>query len=151
MFGQTEPEVADRIGRRIMIKGSCLCGSIRYEVTGAVDRLLHCHCSQCRKAHGAAFGSYGRVNASAFRFTSGEEYLAGFASSEGVKRIFCKRCGTRLQFVRDSNPQTIWLAAGTLDDDPVVRPSCHIFVDSKAPWFHITDDLPQFSERSRAN
>lgn len=130
-----------------MIRGSCLCGTVRYEISGPLDRLTHCHCSQCRKAHGAAFGSYARVKQAEFRFVAGEVDVASYASSPGVRRTFCKRCGARLQFIRESKPEALWLAVATLDEDPRIRPSHHIFVGSKAPWFEITDGLPQHEQR----
>jgi hypothetical protein len=130
-----------------MLRGSCLCGSVRYEVRGAVSRLTHCHCSMCRKAHGAAFASYGRVERRDFVLLSGRDDIASYQSSPGVIRTFCKRCGSTLQFISDNRPSTFSLALGTLDDDPGVETSLHIFVGSKAPWFQITDDLPQHATR----
>jgi hypothetical protein len=130
-----------------MIRGSCLCGSVRYEIRGPLGRITHCHCSQCRKAHGAAFGTYGTVNRGDFKFVCGEGDLAAYASSAGVLRTFCKRCGATLQFIRESRSHTFSLALGTLDDDPGVRPSHHIFVGSKAPWFELTDTLPRHDQR----
>ena len=126
-----------------MLRGSCLCGSVRYEIRGPVGRVSHCHCSMCRKAHGAAFASYGRVERSDFALVSGADYIASYRSSPGVIRTFCKQCGSNLQFISDKGPSTLSLALGTLDDDPSVQASLHIFVASKAPWFQITDDLPQ--------
>lgn len=126
-----------------MLRGSCLCGIVRYEIRGAVGRASHCHCSMCRKAHGAAFGTYGRVERSDFVLVSGAGEIASYRSSPDVIRTFCKRCGSTLQFISDKRPSTFALALGTLDDDPGVRPSLHIYVASKAPWFPITDNLPQ--------
>ena len=97
----------------------------------------------CRKAHGAAFGTYGRVERSDFVLVSGAGEIASYRSSPDVTRTFCKRCGSTLQFISDKRPSTFALALGTLDDDPGVRPSLHIYVASKAPWFSITDKLPQ--------
>jgi hypothetical protein len=131
-----------------MIRGSCLCGSVRYEVRGALGLATHCHCSQCRKAHGAAFGTYARVDWADFRLISGETEIGSWRSSPEVRRTFCKRCGSTLQFIRESRPGSFSLALGTLDDDPGIQPSAHIFVGSKAPWFRITDGLPQHDERS---
>lgn len=130
-----------------MLRGSCLCGSVRYEIRGAVGRATHCHCSMCRKAHGAAFATYGRVERSDFALVSGAGDIASYGSSPGVTRTFCKRCGSNLQFISDKRPTTLSLALGTLDEDPQVQASLHIFVDSKAPWFPITDELPQHAER----
>ncbi len=130
-----------------MLRGSCLCASVHYEVRGPVGRVSNCHCAMCRKAHGAAFATYGRVERSDFAFVSGVEDVASFQSSPGVIRTFCKQCGSNLQFISDKRPGTLALALGTLDDDPGVQASLHIFVASKAPWFRIADDLPQHAER----
>ena len=130
-----------------MLRGSCLCGSVRYEIRGPVGRASNCHCAMCRKAHGAAFATYGRVERGDFAFMSGANDIASYQSSSGVIRTFCKQCGSNLQFINDKWPSTFSLALGTLDDDPGVQASLHIFVASKAPWFQITDDLPQHAER----
>lgn len=130
-----------------MPRGSCLCGAVRYEVRGAVSRVTHCHCSMCRKAHGAAFGTYGRVARRDFVVLAGAEEIASYRSSPGVERTFCRRCGSTLQFVSEKRPDTLSVALGTLDDDPGVETSAHIFVGSKAPWFEITDGLPQHAVR----
>lgn len=130
-----------------MIRGGCLCGSVRYEIRGAVGKLVHCHCSMCRKAHGAAFGSYLVLKARDFAITAGEGDIVAYDSSPGVQRTFCRRCGSTLQFRSAKRPESIELAAGTLDDDPGVKPAYHIFVGSKAPWFDITDGLPQHAAR----
>jgi hypothetical protein len=128
-----------------MLRGSCLCGAVRYEIRGPIIRASHCHCTMCRKAHGAAFATYGRVERKDFVLVSGE--IASYHSSPGVERTFCKRCGSSLQFISDKRPTTLGIALGTLDDDPGIQGSLHIFVDSKAPWYPITDDLPKHAER----
>ncbi|MEJ2132730.1 MAG: GFA family protein [Gammaproteobacteria bacterium] len=122
------------------IRGSCLCGEVRYEIDGEMGRMGHCHCSMCRKAHGAAFGTYGVVDKDRFRFVAGEDLVTSYASSPDVNRTFCSRCGATLQFItRDAGH--LGVAVGTLDDDPGIRPSYHIWTDSKAPWWAIDDDL----------
>ena len=126
-----------------MIRGSCLCGSVRYEVRGPLGPASHCHCSMCRKAHGAAFGTYARIQKADFVLVSGAEDIASYQSSPEVTRTFCRRCGSTLQFIRSTRPNTFALALGTLDDDPVVRPFMHIYIESKAPWLEINDGLPQ--------
>ena len=130
-----------------MFRGSCLCGSVTYEVRGSLSRATHCHCSMCRKAHGAAFATYGRVQSTDFMLTSGADGIASYQSSPEVTRTFCKRCGSTLQFISTKRPGSFSLALGTLDDDPGIRSFEHIFVGSKAPWFDITDGLPQHSTR----
>jgi hypothetical protein len=129
-----------------MATGSCLCGAIRYEIGGPFEEMHHCHCAQCRKAHGAAFATFGRTSRGNLRFLSGGEKLRHFRSSPPVQRSFCGDCGSSLLFQFDPLPDLVWVAAGTLDDDPVMRPQAHIFVGSKAPWDTILDGLPQFPE-----
>lgn len=130
-----------------MLRGRCLCGEVRYEISGPLSDALNCHCSMCRKAHGAAFRSRARVKATDFRWIKGEELVTYFESSPGHHRGFCRVCGSPLLGRVDRDPTVYGLALGTLDDDPGIKPKSHIFVASKAPWFDITDDLPQFPER----
>ena len=126
-----------------MIRGSCLCASIRYEIRGELGPASHCHCTMCRKVHGSAFGTYSRVQRKDFVLLSGEGEIASYPSSPGVTRTFCRKCGSTLQFVRATRPDTFALALGTLDDDPGIRPAMHIHIEGKAPWFDIDDGLPQ--------
>jgi hypothetical protein len=128
-----------------MLKGSCLCGAVRYEITAPIRYASNCHCGQCRKTHGAAFASYGRVPIEHFRITAGAEAIGTFRSSSAGTRTFCSRCGSNLEWRGSSHPERISIALGTLDDDPGLRPSRHIFVASKAPWYEIADGLPQFA------
>jgi hypothetical protein len=129
-----------------MISGSCLCGGVRYEIEEIIGPALNCHCSMCRKATGAAFRSRVAVSRKHFRWLTGEGLLTYYVSSPGTRRTFCRICGSTLASVFDDSPDTLGLAMGTLDDDPGIRPSCHVFVDSKASWVEITDELPQFDK-----
>jgi hypothetical protein len=132
--------------RIMMLRGSCLCGGIRYEISGELHDALNCHCSMCRKAQGAAFRSRARVRSADFRLLRGDDLLTFFASSPGNYRGFCRVCGSPMLSKFDDNPSVLSLPLGALDDDPGIRPQMHVFVSSKAPWFAITDDLPQFAE-----
>lgn len=129
-----------------MIEGGCLCGAIRYEIDGTLGTMTHCHCSMCRKTHGAAFATFAGVATDRFRWTRGQAELRRYRSSSNVDRVFCGACGSNLQFVWLPIRERVWIAAGTFDGDPGVRASAHIFVASKAPWFDITDALPQHAE-----
>jgi hypothetical protein len=129
-----------------MLKGSCLCGGVRYEVDGPLDAPMNCHCSQCRKAHGTAFRSRAGIRAKDFRWVSGERLITWFESSPGNHRGFCRRCGSPLLSRFDSRPDRYGLPLGCLDTDPGARPAMHVFVGSKAPWFEITDTLPRYEE-----
>jgi len=127
------------------ITGSCLCGGIRYAVDGPLGPVVHCHCSMCRKATGAAFRTRAAVPSAGFHWRAGESLLARFESSPGEERTFCRVCGSTLVTLFRDRPDEIGLALGTLDGDPGVRPWAHVFVGSKAPWYEIEDDLPRFS------
>jgi hypothetical protein len=129
-----------------MMRGSCLCGAVQYELREQFSEVHHCHCSRCRKAHGAAFSTFGRIAKSSLRFVSGEDKVRDFRSSSLVQRSFCGECGSNLLFQFDPLPEAAWVAVGSLDDDPGLHPQAHIFVGSKAAWHAITDDLPQFQE-----
>jgi len=126
-----------------MIHGSCLCGAVRFELGGRAQFINHCHCSMCRKAHGSAFGSFLHADGAQFRWLSGQDSIRNYQSSPGNFRSFCQVCGSRLPVLEDNGTHVI-IPAGALDDDPVVRPVVHIHTAAKAPWFEITDGLPQF-------
>jgi hypothetical protein len=128
-----------------MVKGSCLCGGTQYEIRGDIKLMANCHCSMCRKHHGAAFVTFVGVNTADFRWVKGEDLLVRYQSSPGHTRAFCRVCGSSLPDP-DPGATDFYLPAGTLDDDPVARPAGHIFVGSKAPWVEINDELPQFDE-----
>src|SRR6185436_2611050 len=100
-----------------MIRGSCLCKRVRFEIRGKLGRSSHCHCAMCRKAHGASFGTYAAVRVEDFKLIAGEELILRYRSSPGVDRTFCSRCGSRLQFISEKLPGIVDVALGTLDDD----------------------------------
>ncbi|MEX3009038.1 GFA family protein [Hoeflea sp. TYP-13] len=126
------------------LKGSCLCGQIRYKILGPLVGVLNCHCSMCRKSHGAAFRTRAAVKRADFQYLEGENLLTRYQSSPGEHRTFCSVCGANIVTEFDADQEWLGFALGTLDDDPGVKPQRHIFVGSKAPWHDITDDLPQW-------
>lgn len=123
------------------IKGSCLCGTVTYAIEGQPQLIGNCHCSICRKSHGAAFATWAIIAPEQFEWTSGTESIAGYASTPGHERCFCKRCGSPLAFAHAGKIGEV--VVGTIDGDPGMRPREHIFVGSKAVWHEITDALPQ--------
>ena len=125
------------------MRGSCLCGAVRYELDGGAMFINHCHCSMCRKVHGAAFGSFLHADGTRFRWTAGEPLVRRYDSSPGNQRAFCSMCGSNLPVLEEGGTHVI-IPAGTLDDDPGLRPLVHFHVASKAPWHEITDDVTQF-------
>jgi len=126
-----------------MLAGSCLCGRVRYEIHGKIGPAVHCHCVTCRKAQGGAFVTNAPVRTKYFRLVSGAEQVAEFGSSPGKKRCFCRTCGSPLWSQRDSDPEIVRIRLGLLDGDPGRRPLAHVWVGEKAPWYEITDALPQ--------
>jgi len=124
-----------------MLRASCLCGDVTWQFDAPVEWMSHCHCSRCRKAHGAAFATYVAGTAASFRL-DGAERVKRFPSSPGSERPFCGRCGSVVP-AANANGQ-VFAPAGNFLDDPGVRPLAHIFVASKAPWSEIRDALPRF-------
>ena len=129
-----------------ILQGSCLCGDIAYEISGPLIGTLNCHCIMCRKAHGSAFRTRASVKTDDFQFLKGEHQLTYFESSSGERRSFCKKCGSVIITRFDHSPKYLGFALGTLDTDPGVKIEQHVFTEYKAPWFEITDDLPQSKE-----
>lgn len=127
------------------MKGSCACGGIQYELNDPFLVANHCHCSICRKVHGAAFGTFGHAKAEAFRWIKGKELLTGYRSSEGNVRNFCQVCGSNMPSVF---PQMnyVRIPLATLDDEPKTHPVAHLYVQSKVSWYEIADTLPQYPE-----
>jgi hypothetical protein len=125
-----------------MVTGTCLCGSVRYEVSGPFDMMAHCHCSMCRKHHGAMFSTFVAAPLAGFRYTAGEELIQVFQSSEQGRRPFCSRCGSVTPTIM-KDLDLVLLPAGNLQDVPGARPQMHMFAASRASWFPITDALPQ--------
>ena len=128
----------------VVHQGSCLCGGVRYETTAPVKASSHCHCSMCRKAHGAAFASYGNVRREHHRFVQGQALVRTYQSSAQVTRTFCSVCGSPLLW-HSEGAHADWVAVplGTLDTPSDTPPQKHIYVDSKAPWVVIGDGYPQ--------
>ncbi len=128
-----------------MVRGSCLCGDVVYELEGEFQHMSHCHCSMCRKSHGTAFATYVASPARGLRWICGEDRIARYESSPGFGRAFCSTCGSGAP-VPDPGGAMVFTPAGNLLEDCGVRPEAHIFVASKAVWYPITDELPRFAE-----
>ena len=126
------------------LAGSCLCGKVRYAVSDQFVYSLNCHCSQCRRATGAAFKPFAGIESHKLSVTQGADSLSTFGQ-EPTYDAHCRECGSLLySVVREG--KFVHVTLGTLVDAPSIRPSAHIFVGSKADWFTITDDLPQYQE-----
>jgi hypothetical protein len=129
------------------LTGRCLCQAIAYEITGTLGPIVNCHCSQCRRWHGAAFRTRASVKKHQFRWLSGEIHLSKYDVSESVTHTFCSICGSCLITLYKDATDIIGLPLGGLEQDPGARPQANLFVDSKAPWYTLCDGLPQYSAR----
>jgi hypothetical protein len=126
------------------LAGKCECGAVQYTVADEFLYAMNCHCSNCRAATGSAFKAMAGIEREKLEFTRGQDALL-IVGAEDENHTRCAACGSLLfSVVRDG--AYVHVALGSLVDAPSIRPTKHIFVGSKAPWFEITDDLPQFDE-----
>jgi len=127
-----------------MLKGSCACGRVTYEIHGdLIGPITYCHFWRCRKHSGSSFGTTAGLKASDLKFVTGEDLLRSWESSPGIHRVFAGCCGAPIFKRDDSDPAELGFRLGTLDTDPQVHGETHFLVGSKAPWLEISDDLPQ--------
>lgn len=126
-----------------MTQGACLCGAVRYEVSGPYRWMSHCHCSMCRKHHGSLYSTTVGVDHENFRWLQGQNEVIHYRTSETFERPACRHCGS---VVPDTVFKFVVCPAGTLDIDLEMKPQAHIFVASRSPMCEITDKLPQFDE-----
>ena len=124
--------------------GKCFCGAVQYAVPDEFRYAMNCHCSNCRRTTGSAFKPFAGIEREKFTVTQGQDGLLIYGGDK-AHDAHCGKCGSLLySVVRDG--AWVHVAMGTLVDTPTIRPGRHIFVGSKAPWFTITDDLPQHQE-----
>jgi len=135
----TGTDVSDRV-----LAGKCECGAVRYCVPDAFLYAGNCHCSNCRASTGSAFKPFAGIERDKLEIVEGADTLLVWGDDD-ANHTRCGICGSLLySVVRDG--AYVHVAMGSLADDPSIRPTDHIFVGSKAPWFEITDDLPQSEE-----
>ncbi len=128
-----------------MIKGSCLCNAVNYEISGEPDAINLCHCSMCRKATGSAYGVFAHISLTRFHWASGDNHVQRFQSSPGNFRAFCRKCGSNVPVI-DVEDGYVIIPVGSFDDDPQTRPAVQIFSGSKAPWHDVAELPPSFPE-----
>lgn len=129
------------------ISGSCLCGAVRYQFHGPEYVFQYCHCSRCRKFTGSAYACNILVNPEYFEWLEGED-LVGRFEYPGAKHFatcFCRRCGSSLPWTAQSGVSVV-IPAGTLDEDPGIRPLQNIHWKDRADWCEAVESLPQHDE-----
>ena len=125
-----------------MNQGQCLCGTVRYEVDGPFATMMNCHCSMCRKHHGAPYATFVSAPLAGFRWVAGHDAISKFTTESGGSRSFCSVCGSVTPMLLDDAGLAL-CPAGNLDGELGIKPQAHIFTGSKAPWYEIRDGLPQ--------
>jgi hypothetical protein len=127
-------------------QGACLCGRVRFELHMPTLVCVHCHCSMCRRAHGAGYVTWVRLAKDQLHFLSGQELLSWYRSSDHATRSFCGHCGSTLFFETTQSPETVDVVLanleGTIDRDPQL----HIYFDDRVDWVEVADDLPRIGD-----
>jgi len=131
----------------MVLTGECFCGAVKYKITGALNDPLACHCSRCRKAFSAQSSNYARVNADQFFWVIGEERLTSYTGKHGFGLLFCSRCGSTLCGTSSGSVHGVVL--GCLNSEPELDEIHHIFVDSKASWEVMPNNVTVFPEGRR--
>ncbi|MFZ1107042.1 MAG: GFA family protein [Rhodomicrobium sp.] len=127
------------------VKGSCLCGAVKYEIDGLDSSIRHCHCRTCRKAQGAAFNTAAQVARGRFRWIEGEDKLTSYESSPGKFRRFCSICGSPIVSEHPGLPH-VTVRIATLDEHPGARPAERIWLSHAAPWLEDADAIARYDE-----
>ena len=128
------------------LTGRCLCEAISYEIDGPLGPIFNCHCSKCRRWHGAAFRTRASIKKSQFTWVTGEHLLSRFNSSDNVVKTFCSVCGSNLMSFYENDLNLVGVPLGGLEHHPGSAPIANIFIGSKAPWYELTNGLPQYQE-----
>jgi hypothetical protein len=129
------------------LTGHCLCGDVAFAVSAAPLQVVYCHCESCRRATSSPVTTFLIVQRPDFRYTRGTPRV--YASSPGVRRSFCERCGSPIAYETDRRPNHIDLYACNLSDPTAVVPQAHVHVEEQVPWFEVLDDLPRYARTPR--
>ena len=129
------------------VSGSCFCKKVNYEITGNMGVFQYCHCSRCQKVSGSAHASNVFVSPDDFKWLGGEDSVGRYDPPETkyFATSFCKNCGSSLPWLSKSG-QVVIVPAGSLDDDPGIRPSKNIFCGSRSAWYTAASSLPEHEE-----
>ncbi len=128
-------------------RGRCLCGAVRFVARGEPKWVAHCHCESCRRATSAAFATYAGYHTDAVEWTG--ETPGTYASSPGVVRRFCTRCGSPLSFEGERWPDEVHLFVASFEEPASFTPKGHVYVEEQLAWVHLADGLPRYAKTAR--
>ena len=128
-------------------EGGCLCGAVRYRVTGKPRWVVHCHCQSCRRQSGSPMTTFVGVDSDALTFEAAKPWR--YESSPNVWRSFCPRCGSAIAYEAARFPDEVHLYLGSLDRPQDFPPQAHVYVAEQIAWLHIADELPRYATTSR--
>lgn len=128
--------------------GACLCGAVRFTAHLPSIVCVHCHCSMCRRNHGAGYVTWFAVPPAQLVVESGEDDLVRYESSVHGSRRFCRHCGSSLICESTHFPDRIDVALGAMQEPIDRAPQAHVFFDSGAPWVAVGDDLPRLGGKT---
>ncbi len=133
----------------MILTGSCLCQTVRYEIEGEATRFYHCHCQRCRKTTGTGHATNIMLKTDKITWLSGEEQLINYKVPEAERfaSCFCQQCGSPMPRLAPSMGVAV-IPAGSLDNEPNTQPSAHIFWGSRSSWSCSAGDIPTYDEYS---
>ena len=134
--------------KRGKVQGSCLCGAVHFEATLPSRFCAHCHCSNCRRAHGAAFVTWVGFRNEQLQLVAGRNRMVDYRTETDATRSFCSCCGTTLFYRGPRWSGEIHVARANIDGEIDRHPSSHVYVDHRASWWSVSDDLPQYGGES---
>ncbi|MFH1852496.1 MAG: GFA family protein [Candidatus Neomarinimicrobiota bacterium] len=123
--------------------GACLCGAVKFEITLPTKWCAHCHCTLCRRSHGAAFVTWFGVATEQFRFIAGEEQVKWYFSAPESQRGFCTTCGSQILFRSTKWPSEMHISLSNMNDPIDRQPTIHVYFDTHVDWLEFNDDLPR--------
>ncbi len=127
------------------MKGTCLCGTVAFEITGTIPHLYQCHCSECRKATGGAANAATLVDEADFRWLSGEQCISSFSGESGYRSDFCSVCGSPVPN-RLKGGEKVWVPAGLLEEADDLAVAIHLYTGSQAAWERSAQEAPRCEE-----
>jgi hypothetical protein len=128
--------------------GGCICGAVRWQISGPLSGAAFCWCKRCQRRTGTAFSTTGLTRPGTFSIIEGADLVSTYEPGDGWNKSFCSRCGSQTHTTNPENPEAIAVRIGSFDEDPGIRPVLHQFVNYAPAWYPVPDDgLPRFPER----